>query len=83
MTADGRRFVLANAIEMPRLLDEVLAGLDFEPVEYAWTDDQDPAHAVAAARRDHRWRPRAIGADWPLPDTVPLRERRSREPGRC
>jgi hypothetical protein len=46
VTSDGRRLVLANAIEMPRMLDEVLAGLDFEPVEYAWVDDQDPAYAV-------------------------------------
>ena len=50
VTADARRFVLANAIEMPRMLDEVLAGLEFEPVEYAWADDQDPAYAVRAAR---------------------------------
>jgi Xaa-Pro dipeptidase len=71
VTSGGRRFVLANAIEMPRMVDEVLAGLPFEPIEYPWTDDQDPAHAVAAARRllqpDAR-----IGADWPLPETVPF-----------
>ena len=29
VTADGRRLVLANAIEMPRLRNEVLPGLDF------------------------------------------------------
>ena len=46
VTADGRRVVLANAIEMPRMLEEVLAGLEFEPVEYPWTNDQDPAFAV-------------------------------------
>jgi Xaa-Pro aminopeptidase len=71
VTADGRRFVLANAIEMPRLLDEELTGLGYEPVEYSWTDDQDPGHAVRTARElltgDLR-----IGADWPLPDTTLL-----------
>jgi antitoxin VapB len=71
VSAAGRRIVLANAIEMPRMIDEVLAGLDFDPVEYSWTDDQDPAHAVKAARTalgsDGR-----VGADWPLPDTVPF-----------
>jgi Xaa-Pro dipeptidase len=71
VTADGRRFVLANAIEMPRLLDEELDGLGYEPIEYPWTDDQDPAHAVHAARA--RLRPDArLGADWPLPDTTGL-----------
>jgi len=41
IAADGRRFVLANAIEMPRMLGEVLAGLDYTPIEYAWVDDQE------------------------------------------
>ena len=69
VTADGRRYVLANAIEMPRLLDEVLLGLEFEPIEYPWADDQQPAFAVKTARgllsADAR-----VGADWPLPDTI-------------
>jgi Xaa-Pro dipeptidase len=68
VTPDGRRFVLANAIEMPRMLDEVLAGLDYEPVEYPWTDDQDPAHAVRVAAGLAGGA--KIGADWPLPDTT-------------
>ena len=69
VAADGRRFALANAIEMPRLLDEELAGLDYEPIEYPWTEDQDPSRAVRAARSvlgDGV----PLGADWPLPDTT-------------
>jgi Xaa-Pro aminopeptidase len=77
VTADGRRFVLANTIEMPRLRNEVLAGLEFEPVEYAWTDDQDPSHAVAAARKIAGGTS-PIGADWPLPDTTPSEGRIAR-----
>ena len=68
VAADGRRFLLANAIEMPRLLDEELAGLGYEPIEYPWTDDQDPAHAVNAARALLPAGAR-LAADWPLPDT--------------
>ena len=71
VTADGRRLLLANAIEMPRLADEVLRDLGFEPIEYSWTDDQDPSHAVAAARRATGADAR-LAADWPLPDTVPF-----------
>jgi len=69
IAADGRRLVLANAIEMPRLLGEELVGLDYEPVEYPWTEDQDPSRAVRAARSvlgDGV----LLGADWPLPETT-------------
>lgn len=34
--ADGRRFNLANNIEMPRLLAEEIGSEDFEPVKFAW-----------------------------------------------
>jgi Xaa-Pro aminopeptidase len=80
VTADGRRFVLANAIEMPRLLGEELTGLDYEPIEYPWTEDQDPARAVRAARSvlgDGA----PLGADWPLPDTTPVEPALSRARG--
>lgn len=69
VTADGRRFVLANAIEMPRLLAEALAGLDYEPVEYPWADDQDAAFAVSTAQKIVGT-DAALGADWPLPGTT-------------
>jgi Xaa-Pro aminopeptidase len=77
VTADGRRFVLANAIEMPRLRDEVLAGLGFEPIEYAWADDQDPSYSVGAARTIIGGAS-PIGADWLLPDTAPSEARIAR-----
>ena len=69
VTTDGRRFVLANAIEMPRLTAEALAGLDYEPVEYPWADDQDPAFAVRTAQ-DLLGADAPLGADWPLPGTT-------------
>ena len=68
VTADGRRFVLANAIEMPRLVGEELDGLEYVPIEYAWADDQDPSFAIAQAR-SVLGSAAPLGADWPLPET--------------
>lgn len=50
--ADGHRFVIADCIEMPRLLTEELKGLDYEPIEYGWEDDKiNPALVVEHARK--------------------------------
>src|ERR1044072_5088063 len=38
--ADGKRYVLASRIEMARMLEEELAGTDFEPVEYGWEEEK-------------------------------------------
>ncbi|HEX8499974.1 MAG TPA: M24 family metallopeptidase [Pyrinomonadaceae bacterium] len=38
--ADGKRYVLASRIEMARILEEELAGTDFEPVEYGWEEEK-------------------------------------------
>src|SRR5215211_2686415 len=37
---DGKRYVLASRIEMARLLEEELAGTDFEPVEFVWEEEK-------------------------------------------
>ena len=67
-TADGRRFVLANAIEMPRMLAEELAGLDYQPIEYPWIGGPGPG--VRRARgASVLGKAAPLGADWPLPDT--------------
>jgi Xaa-Pro dipeptidase len=65
--ADGRRFALANVIEMPRLQAEPLVGLGFEPIEYPWTDDQANPAAVANYARVVLPGSAALAADWPLP----------------
>lgn len=44
---DGKRFVLANRIEMPRLLNEELAGEEFEPVEFPWEEEKACASYLA------------------------------------
>lgn len=38
--SDGRRFVLANNIEMPRMLAEEISAEDFEPVEFSWQEEK-------------------------------------------
>jgi Xaa-Pro dipeptidase len=77
IAADGRRFVLANTIEMPRLLAEELEWLDYEPIEYPWTEDQDPSRAIAAAR-SVLGESATLGADWPLPGVTVLEAALSR-----
>ena len=45
--ADGKRFLLANCIEMPRMLDEEVSGEDFELIEYGWTEEKARPDFVA------------------------------------
>ena len=69
VSAHGRRFAVANRIEMPRLQSEALAGLGFAPVEYPWTEDQaNPAAALGYARAAIS--ATALAADWPLPQNT-------------
>lgn len=37
---DGKRFLLASRIEMPRILAEEVSEEDFEPVEFAWEEEK-------------------------------------------
>lgn len=44
---DGRRFLLANNIEMPRMLAEEVPGDIFEPIEFAWQDEKTSGNFLA------------------------------------
>ena len=71
VAATGQRYVLANAIEMPRLSDEVLPGLVFEPIEFPWTDERaDPAFLLQTAQDVLGGGP--IGADSAVGDALPF-----------
>jgi antitoxin VapB len=51
VAADGRRFLLANNIEMRRFQEEDLAGQGYAPVELPWTEEMaDPGRIAALAR---------------------------------
>jgi Xaa-Pro aminopeptidase len=49
--SDGKRFLLANNIEMPRMLAEEVSADDFEPVGYSWQDEKSsPDFLIAKAQ---------------------------------
>ncbi len=51
ITAKGKRYVIANSIELGRLLAEELSGEDFEPIEIGWQAEKDPEVVIKAAKR--------------------------------
>jgi antitoxin VapB len=65
VTADGRRCVIANTIEMPRLLAEELEDGGWEPIEYPWTEEHAKADTVARLAQGV-CAGATIGADWPV-----------------
>jgi Xaa-Pro aminopeptidase len=77
VTAQGRRFVLASAIETPRMTQEALAGLEFESIEFSWTDERaNPSLPFALARRAAGVE--ALGADTATGGAQPLEPRIAR-----
>lgn len=49
VAASGRRYVIANNIEMSRLLTEEISDADFEPIEITWQAEKDPSKVIEAA----------------------------------
>ena len=74
----GRRYVLANVIEMPRLMEEEVAGQGYEPVEFAWEDERaSPSFLVDTARKLVGGSD-PIGSDLPVPAAVGAEARLTR-----
>src|SRR5688572_15844067 len=72
VTADGGRFVIANAIERPRLLAEEVSSADgWQPVEYAWTAEHADPETVARLAREAAGGGQ-VGADWPIAGATPI-----------
>jgi Xaa-Pro aminopeptidase len=70
VAADGRTFLVANAIEMPRLFGEELAGFSMTPLEYPWADDHAAPDTLSRLAKQVLGADARIGADWPLAGTV-------------
>ena len=71
VTADGRRFVIANTIEMPRLLAEEITGGGWESVEYPWTEEHARPETVTRLAQKASGGER-IGADWPVAGAIAI-----------
>lgn len=63
---DGKCFVLANRIEMPRLLAEELPESDFEPVELRWEDEYASPEFLVDKARALLGQGGLLGSDLPL-----------------
>lgn len=60
---DGKRFVMASKIEMPRILAEEVSEKDFEPIEYAWEDEKSSPDFLANTASRLLDTGAALGAD--------------------
>jgi Xaa-Pro aminopeptidase len=74
----GRRYVLANVIEMPRLVAEEVAGQGYEPVEFPWEEERASASFLADTARRLLGGAEPIGADLPLAGTTAAEGRLAR-----
>src|SRR5215204_4151356 len=50
VTRTGKRAIIANNIEIDRLLNEELSPSSFEPLEITWQDEKDPQTILNAAK---------------------------------
>jgi Xaa-Pro aminopeptidase len=62
---DGMRFVIANKIEMDRLLTEEIDGQGYQPVEFGWEEEKGNPSLIADIARS------LVTVDLPLGSDVP------------
>ncbi|MBA3351477.1 MAG: M24 family metallopeptidase [Blastocatellia bacterium] len=66
VAVNGKRYVIANNIEMPRLLSEEISEAEFQPIEVDWQAERDPQTIITAAQSVA---PGAFGSDIGFPET--------------
>jgi Xaa-Pro aminopeptidase len=69
---DGARFVLANKIEMNRLLTEELPGQGYQPVQFAWEEEKGNPSLTADLARSLVKDELPLGSDISLGENVRL-----------
>ena len=70
---DGKRFVLANRIEMPRLLAEEISSEEFEPVEFPWEAEKASSTFLATQALKLLSEGEMLGSDTDLgPAALPI-----------
>jgi len=79
VTCEGKRFVLANVIEIDRMLGEETSVTDFEPIDYSWQDEKTGSGFVLEQARSVLKRTAAIASDLPMATGVPVVENRIAE----
>ncbi len=60
---DGKKFVLANNIEMPRMLAEEVSAEEFEPIEYEWTEEKSVPDFLVELAASLLKKDETLGAD--------------------
>ncbi len=68
--ADGKKFLLANNIEMPRILSEEISADDFEPVEFTWQAEKSAGDFVIEKAKSLLKTNGVIAADLPLSSNI-------------
>ncbi|MGI9067155.1 MAG: M24 family metallopeptidase [Pyrinomonadaceae bacterium] len=66
--ADGKRFVLANKIEMERIRTEELNGEDYEPLAFGWEEEKGNPALITQLARSVMTEGVSLGCDLPLGD---------------
>jgi antitoxin VapB len=65
---DGKRYVLANRIEMARIMTEEVNGLNYEPLEFGWEEEKRNSGIIARLARSMTPEAMPLGCDLPLSD---------------
>jgi len=71
---DGKKYVLASRIEMPRMLAEEVSADEFEPIEFAWEAEKSAADFLTEKAKSLLEDKNALGADLFLNANTPIIE---------